>query len=200
MPILRKPVVYTCLFGDYERLNEQPKAADSKIPFLCFTDRSDLKFETWSVRTIEPLWIDAARESRRPKILPHLFLRDFTESLYIDGTCILNQTPEEIFKSCLPRDSQSFVCLRHPCRDCAFDEAEEVLRCDMDSESRVREQMDHYNRSGFPRHAGLIASGFLLRRHSKEDVKNLPKYGSATACDIRSVTNSLSTSLRGRPG
>ena len=74
MPIFRKPVVYTCLFGDYERLNEQPKALDSKIPFICFTDRNDLKFETWSVRPVEPLGIDPARESRRVKILPHLFL------------------------------------------------------------------------------------------------------------------------------
>jgi hypothetical protein len=63
------------------------------------------------------------------------------------------------------------VCLRHPWRDCAYDEAEEVLRGDMDSELRVREQMDQYDRSGFPRHAGLIASTFLLRRHSDETLK-----------------------------
>ena len=165
MPIFRKPVVYTCLFGDYERLNEQPASRHSKIPFICFTDRSDLTLDTWSVRRLEPLGIDSARESRRVKILPHLFLSEFTESLYIDGSCILKKTPEEIFRIYLARKSESFVCFRHPLRDCPYHEAEEVLRMDMDPEARIREQMDHYERSGFPRHAGLITATFLLRRH-----------------------------------
>ena len=89
----------------------------------------------------------------------------------MDGTCILKKSPDEIFKSYLPRDSRSFVCLPHPWRDCVYDEADEVLRNDMDSELRVREQMDHYEQSGYPRHAGFIASTFLLRRHSDSKLK-----------------------------
>jgi alkaline ceramidase TOD1/glycosyltransferase MUCI70-like protein len=171
MHIFPKPVVYTCLFGDYEKLNEQPVALDSKIPFLCFTDRSDLNSKTWSARNIEPLAIDPARESKRVKILPHLFLKEFNESLYIDASCILKKTPETIFKDYLRRDARNFVSLRHPWRDCVYQAAEEVLRRDIDSEARVREQIDHYQKWHFPQHAGLIASGFLLRRHTKEDVK-----------------------------
>jgi Protein of unknown function (DUF616) len=171
MHIFTKPVVYTCLFGDYEKLHEQPAALDSKIPFLCFTDRSDLHSKTWSARSIEPLAIDPARESKRLKILPHLFLKEFNESLYIDASCILKKSPDAIFKDYLRRDPRNFVCLRHPWRDCVYEEAEEVLRSDIDSEARVREQIDHYQKCNFPQHAGLMATGFLLRRHSKEDVK-----------------------------
>ena len=171
MHIFSKPVVYTCLFGNYETLNEQPTALNSRIPFICFTDRSDLNSKTWLAKAVEPLAIDPARESKRVKILPHLFLTDFNESLYIDASCILKKTPEAIFKDYLSRDSRNFVCLRHPWRDCVYEEAEEVLRSDIDSEIRVREQMDHYQNCNFPRRAGLIAGTFILRRHSKEDVK-----------------------------
>lgn len=170
MSLFSKPVVFTCLFGNYETLNEQPVAKASRVPFVCFTDRPDLAPETWTTRIVEPLALDPARESRRVKILPHLFLGDFTESIYLDATCILKKTPEELLSTYLPSGSPNFVCLRHPFRDCVYDEAEEVLRADMDPEARVREQMDHYSSRHFPRHAGLIAGTFLLRRHLKKDV------------------------------
>ena len=172
MKIFSKRVVYTCLFRNYETLNEQPLAIDSKVPFICFTDQHDLNSKTWSFRTVKPLSIDPARESKRVKILPHQFLKEFNESIYIDASCILKMTPAYIFKAYLYRGSRNFVCLRHPWRDCIYQEAEEIVKSDIDVEFKVREQMDHYKRLGFPEHAGLIAGTFLLRRHLREDVKH----------------------------
>jgi len=76
-----KRVVFTCLFGDYETLNEQPVARRSKIDFICLTNKRRLTAETWSIKLVEGLGIDDARESRRPKVLPHLFLGDYDQSL-----------------------------------------------------------------------------------------------------------------------
>jgi hypothetical protein len=95
--------------------------------------------KTWSARNVEPLAIDPTRESRRIKILPHLFLKEFNESLYIDGFCILKKFPVAVFKDYLRRDARNFVCLRHRWRDCVYQAAEAVLRSDIDSEARVRE-------------------------------------------------------------
>lgn len=166
-----KRVVYTCLFGRYERLSEQTVAKQSDIPFVCFTDQTDLVSKTWSIKNVRLLGIDSARESRRPKILPHIFLPEFDESLYIDNSRVLKMAPSKIFETYLPSDAPNFVCFRHPSRACVYEEAEEIIRGDIDLEVRVREQMDHYRANGYPADAGLIVGTFILRRHHEIDVR-----------------------------
>jgi hypothetical protein len=161
-----RSVVYTCHFGDYEELTEQPVAERSKIDFVCFTDRTDLRSKTWQVRTVHTLGIGSARESRRPKLMPHLYLGEYDQSCYLDGSLLLTAAPEELFET-LSGQQTDFVCIKHPLRDCIFNEAEEIIRGSIDDEARVREQMDAYRRIGFPPNAGMIAGGFLLRRHNK---------------------------------
>ena len=162
-------VVYTCLFGGHEDLNDQPVSAGSSWDFVCFTDRSDLESQTWKIRKISTQGLDSPRESRRPKLLPHRFLGEYDHSLYIDNSMVLKRLPEEIFQSCGANDTP-FCCLKHPERDCTYDEAELVIQLQMDDEERVREQMDFYQSRGLPRHAGLVAGGFLLRHHNNEQV------------------------------
>lgn len=164
-----KQVVYTCLFGRYEALNEQPISAMSNWDFVCFTDRSDVKSETWQVLTIITQGLDASRESRRPKLLPHRFLADYDLSLYIDNSVILRQLPEEIVDNYGIGDAD-FCCFKHPWRDCTYDEAEEIIAGQIDDEARVREQMDFYEACGLPRRAGLVAGTFLLRKHNDAQV------------------------------
>ncbi len=161
-------VVYTCLFGQYETLNEQPIARDSGWDFICFTDNQSLKSDTWEIRRVQTQGIDASRESRRPKLQPHIFLAEYDRSLYIDNTVLLTKRPEDIIKEFELNDVQ-FCCLKHPWRDCTYDEAEEVIAGQIDDEWRVREQMDRYSRE-MPRHAGLIAGTFLLRQHNKPEI------------------------------
>lgn len=168
-----KRVVYTCLFGNYETLNEQHCQNKKNIKFICFTDRDDLTSATWDIRRINTIEIGSSRESRRPKLLPHLYLSDYDESLYIDNRVVLKTDPSSLFDEFLPRGGPGFVCLRHPWRNCIFDEAEVIIKNAMDDESRVREQMDVYRNAGFPPGSGLIAGGFILRRHNQADVKRV---------------------------
>jgi hypothetical protein len=164
-PQPKRLVVYTCLFGRYEPLNEQPIAKSSKVDFVCLTDREDLTSETWEIRKIETLGLDGARESRRPKLLPELFFPDYEASIYIDNSVVLTVEPERIATELLTPSSTGFVCFRHPDRDCIYEEAEVICQGAVDDEVRVREQMDFYLSKGHPAHAGLIAGTFLLRRH-----------------------------------
>lgn len=52
-----------------------------------------------------PSALDPARESRRPKILAHRFLSDFTWSLYIDNTVRLKVNPLDVYRRYAGRDS-----------------------------------------------------------------------------------------------
>ena len=93
-----KLCVYTTLIGDYEELNEQPMAGQSKVPFLCLTDHPQLRSETWIPRHVSPLFpMDPVRSQRDLKLRAVDHLPGFDLSLYVDNTVLLEAPPEEIF-------------------------------------------------------------------------------------------------------
>lgn len=168
---MSRRVVYTVLVGDYEHILEQDCPNSSGIDFICFTDNKDLTSSSWKIVKIDTLKLDPPRESRRYKILPHLYLSDYEESIYIDNKVKLLQDPEFIFDTYLPNSSYDFVCFKHPRRDCLYAEAERVIILDYDDERRVREQIAAYKRAGYPEGNGLISGCFLLRRHGATKVR-----------------------------
>jgi hypothetical protein len=158
--------VYTVLLGGYEALNEQPIAADSGIPFICFTDNSDLRSDSWQIRHIEPvLACDLVRSQRWPKLRPHALLGEFDASIYIDNTVILTKPPAEIWAALVPDDA-SLALLRHSHRDTVAGEFSVVRAQGLDEPGRIDEQLEHYMTTApevlaTPPHWGAI----LLRRH-----------------------------------
>jgi hypothetical protein len=169
---MRDFVVYTVLTGSFSELNDPFPAGSGDFERICFTDDLSIDPNGWRLEKMAGRYLDATRESRRPKLLPHVYLPDFEWSLYIDATVSLKMKPPEILEQHLA-GSKNVWCFRHPWRDCVYDEAEEVIRLGFDDERRVREQMDHYRELGYPRHAGLCAGGMILRRHNDPKVAHL---------------------------
>lgn len=135
--------VYTCLIGTAEALNEQPVAAASSIPFICFTDNSDLRSETWQLRQVRPLFaMDHARSQRVVKLSPHEYLGDFDSSLYIDNTVLLKQPPEALIAQHYP--SSGFGLAEHSYRGTVLDEFLRVSAEGLDDQNRIFEQLNHY--------------------------------------------------------
>jgi FkbM family methyltransferase len=157
--------VYTCLTGGYERLNEQPVARRSNIPFICLTDDPSLRSDTWQVRQLPmPLRDDPVRSQRILKILPHRHLGDFERSIYIDNSVMLTAAPEKILET-YAGDS-SFAAPLHSYREYVIDEFAEVSTEGLDDPARVSEQLLHYQASDPD---GLLDKPFwtaiLLRDH-----------------------------------
>lgn len=135
--------VYTCLMGNSEALNEQPVAATSRLPFICFTDNPDLRSETWEVRTAPRLFsMDSVRSQRAVKILPYKYLPDFDASLYIDNSVLLKQAPDAFVEKNLP--PSGFCLVEHSFRATVLDEFLEVAANGFDDQSRIFEQLNHY--------------------------------------------------------
>ena len=135
--------VYTALVGNYERLNEQPIATSSDIPFICFTDDPDLRSETWQVRRIAcALARDFPRSQREIKLRPHKYLPDFDASLYIDSNILLTERPEAIFERYFPASGLALAW--HSFRRTVGDEFIEVYNNGLDDPGRFIEQLDHY--------------------------------------------------------
>lgn len=171
-PTNRRRVVYTCLFGYSERFNDVAYEGGD-IDFICFTDDPELRSAHWEIRRVDPGLLDAPRASKRIKHLPHLYLPDYAESLYIDNVVRLKQPPSVIF-DCPGDPIQSPLrCFRHPWRDCIYDEAAEVIGLGFDDPARVEAQMAHYRNLGYPAHNGLAALCMLWRRHHDEQLMAL---------------------------
>jgi hypothetical protein len=135
--------VYTVLLGGYERLNDQPLAAASELPFICFTDDDTLLSETWEIRVITPSFpLDLVRSQRDVKIRGHASLAVFDETLYIDNSVTLKVLPEHLLDDWLAIADLA-IC-QHSYRDRVVDEFDEVIALNYDEPSRVNEQLLHY--------------------------------------------------------
>src|SRR4051794_25337833 len=90
-------VVYTAVVGREESVPPVGNP-DSRLTYLLFTDGVITAAPPpWQLRTIPSLFRDPARDSRRPKLLPHLFLPDFDISLWVDATVdILDFSAEKV--------------------------------------------------------------------------------------------------------
>lgn len=135
--------VYTALLGGYEELLEQPVAARTDIPFICFTDDAALTSETWRIIHVEPMFpLDLVRSQREFKIRGHEDVAGFAETLYIDNSVLLKTTPDEILDAWLA-DADYAVSL-HSYRERVIDEFDEVVALNYDDAARVQEQLLHY--------------------------------------------------------
>src|SRR3954447_25674822 len=157
-------VVYTCLFGHSELFNDFEYERDG-IDFVCFTDDPELRSKFWKIELMPRRLLNPARAAKKIKALPHVYLPQYDESLYIDNTARLKASPKRMFDEHLAPASSPLVCFRHPERDCVYDEARVVLSIGFDTPERVKPQMALYRYLGYPAHNGLGKSTLLLRRH-----------------------------------
>jgi hypothetical protein len=165
--------VYTTLIGNYAKLNEQPLAASSRLPFICLTDDSDLQSETWQIRHVKTLFgMDPVRSQRALKLRPHEYLSGFDASLYIDNSVLLKIEPEQLIERYL---ADSGFCLpEHSFRETLLEEFLEVEARGLDDPARIYEQLNHYMME-FPEllQERPYWTGILLRDHRNPKVRTM---------------------------
>lgn len=157
-----KKVVYTCITNNYDILNEI-MIPEENIDYICFTDR-EISSKTWKIVKIEnDLNLDNSRFSKCPKILPHMFLKDYDVSIWIDGNIEVLGNIHELLGNL---NNSCFYACKHPSRNCLYKEAEIVVAYKVASPYLVKKQMEKYKNEGYPENYGLIAGGVLVRRHN----------------------------------
>jgi GT2 family glycosyltransferase len=138
-----KICVYTVLIGHGKQLTEQPVAAGSEIPFICFSDIPSLESDSWQVRSVTPVFgADAMRSQAFLKLQPHRLLPEFDLSLYIDNTVVLTERPEEIFERMMP--ASGLGIFRQRGRRIVLDEFLAAIRGGQDDPIRLFEQLQYY--------------------------------------------------------
>jgi len=163
-----KIVVYTAVFGGYDALlppGMKVEASSDDLRYVCLTDEPQ-QVPGWEYETPRIYTSDLRKESRRAKILAHKYFPDADISIWHGGSFTLNVSPFEAL-SWLPPD-KDVATLRHPHRDCVYDEAKAVLMLGKGDRRKVERQMSIYESKGYPRHKGLAATTLMVRRHTKQ--------------------------------
>ncbi len=144
---LRK-IVYTIITGGYESHKAPQQLTDD-----------------WDyVQVVSPG--KSQRYAREFKLLPP-FWNEYDLSIWHDGNiqinCDLDQFVKENFNTGL-------AVMKHPGWDCVYQEGKIVKSSNKDKSEVVDAQLKKYMEEGYPLCNGLVATGVMIRKHTK-DVK-----------------------------
>lgn len=157
-------VVYTALFGNYDQLRD-PKGNFDCVDFVCFTDQENLVSKIWDVRLVSTDEMSSIELNRMYKFLPHLFLKEYDMSFYVDSNVLIKEKANNLFYNLI--DSKyKFVLPKHFFRNCIYQEAQVIIKSKKGNVDIVNFQMNGYRKEGFPQEFGLTENGLLFRRHN----------------------------------
>jgi hypothetical protein len=159
-------VVYTAVFGNYDEVARVDPECGCE--FVCFTDNPRLAAPGWRKVTVDSQGDAPALANRRYKMLPHRFLADYDESLYLDGHVVIQRCPDALFDRYLGKYSIAMPV--HQDRRCAYEEAKYCVEDGLVDATAARKQLQDYEAAGFPRNFGLTENFVMLRRHHDPQV------------------------------
>ena len=166
---MNRKVIYTCLTGGYDRL-EQPAAVAPDWDYVCFTD-TDGQDGVWQLRKIPIDSPDPVVRSRYPKILPHRVLPEYKYCVYMDANLRITGAEFYAIVDRLIVDEIPFAQVEHPDRDCVYEELRYCyLKDKVDTRTAFRLHRK-WTAEGLPRHAGLYENNLLLRAHNEPEVR-----------------------------
>jgi len=168
--INNKLLVYTALFGDYDDLID-PKEKYEGCDFICFTDQHHLTSDIWDIKLIEKCDLPPNLMNRKYKILPHLYLSKYEQSLYLDANIMVLKNPLELANKYLIE--YDIAMPKHFERNCLYEEAKECVILGKSKFGQTIKQIGEYQKKGFPQNYGLGENNILLRKHNSENVIKL---------------------------
>ena len=170
---MSKRIVYTSVFGEYDRVTKQ---SSDGWDWKCFSEKNSL-----------PLYEDNNRNAKRFKVLPHLYLQDYEYSVFIDGNMGVRGNLDDLVDKYLSDSNVAFFSHKNnklDSRDCAYKEAQTIIDLGAknmkltpgrgmynykDNPKIIVNQFDKYAKLGYPQHNGLITGMVILRRHNEKD-------------------------------
>jgi hypothetical protein len=154
-----KKAIYTALIGNYDKWSE-PKYTNPDFDYYLFTDQPII---SKAYRVIKvPKAKHNRRLAREIKILAYKYLPNYDITIWHDAnlvqhkdlSCMLNWTYHDI------------VTLRHPTRNCIYDEADACAMMNKDSHAAISKQMRKYEQKNYPQNNGLVATGIIVRKNT----------------------------------
>jgi hypothetical protein len=154
-------IVYTCILNNWDHLRT-PAVVDPNARYICFTDQPMPKVDPWEFLPAYLPYQQMARNSRLPKILPHLHF-EAEYSVYHDGNFALRQEPAALIDRYL--GARDIALFKHPCRKSVKQETDVLLGEKIGNSAEVVVQYERWKDLGEPE--GLWCGGMIIRRHTE---------------------------------
>jgi hypothetical protein len=169
---------YTCIVNNYDELKEpiNKYSSNSNWKFICYTDNPNIKIinpyeeeiskeeSIWKIEPLKHVCDTIAKTARWHKINFHLVI-DTEESMWIDGTFFINVELERWWRRTQGSD---FTVVNHPFDKCAYKDIQSCIGGGKGDVFTLARQMTEYIHEGLPKDYGLIASGVMMRKKTKE--------------------------------
>ena len=171
----KRYVIYSACVGNYDAI-ETPLSVDDRFDYVLFSDTAIAgQSGIWDVRPLPYRHDDPVKTARWVKCHPETLFPDYVSSVWMDSNIrIMDASVYEEFISVL--DSTTPVCsLRHPERDCIYQEMMTVLENRLETERVVLQWGHRLFRSRYPEHNGLAETRIVIRRHSDSRVATLDR-------------------------
>jgi len=156
--------IYTVIIGPYDDL-KQPFWVSQHWKYVCFTDQ-DLELpegNVWEIVKVKQLDSGPAKTARRIKIMFHEYINT-EESIFIDGTFFININLDRWWR----RFQTPMTCINHPFDDCIYTDIKSCMKGGKGDFWTLIDQAKDYKAMGIPENNGLISSGILMRKNTKE--------------------------------
>jgi hypothetical protein len=167
-----KAVVYTCITGNYDQLNNHSYVRKD-FDYICFTNNPCIKGNhnsTWNIKPLVSDGSDNVRNNRWHKLHPHILFPEHERSLYIDAN--INVLSDDLFAdiTIAVMESRRLSLGLHFSRNCIYDELEACLKFEKDDPGIMKQQVDLMRKDGFPENYGLFENNVIYREHHDKDV------------------------------
>ncbi|MFC2099077.1 glycosyltransferase domain-containing protein [Bacteroidota bacterium] len=170
---MNRKVIYTSLVGKYDSLTD-PKYIMENWDYICFSNNvNKIKNSVWQIKPIPFKHRDKIILSRYVKMNPHLVLREYDFSLWIDANVeILDDFVERRVNE-LIRDQCNLSLIPHPFRDCIYKEARVCIESGLGSRKIIEKQVNFLKSEKYPENNGLFENGLIFRYHNHKQISAL---------------------------
>lgn len=174
----REKVIYTCISGEYDNLNNF-KYFDDSWDYICYTNQERIINKKnkgiWKVYPMKYQELDQVRNARWHKVFPNkLFGKKYQTSLWIDGNIVIKN--KKFFENINNKKQAIFISAIHPVRKCIYEEAKVCKELKKDKNDIINNQIQELKKLKFPKNIGLYESNIIYRKHEKEIEKLMEEW------------------------
>ena len=159
-------VVYTALYGAYDRLRE-PLLTPENIDYFVLTDQPVPPDAVWKLcprEVLMPAEIrrDPVLANRWCKMHPHVLFPDYSYSIYVDANIwiLSDMTPVTAGLDRFP-----VAMFAHKKRDCVYEEVQACIDQHKADPETLRAHETVLRAHGVPEHGGLFEASVIGRKH-----------------------------------
>ena len=172
-PVLdKKIVVYSCIVGNYDSINE-PIYFNDNVEYILFSDK-EIKSNFWKIKKIPSKVLKLKNKTlinRYIKLHPFEFFKDYEYSIYIDGN-IKTLTDISGFVNCI-NNKTGIAMFKHHSRNCIYIEEKACLLQNKGNKDKLIEQINKYKLEKFPKNYGLLEGTIIVSDLKSEKAKDL---------------------------